>query len=87
VAGGMDDRRRRLTPGRTAGEGAGEREDGGGRRLRIDGQQRDAWVGLGMMDWGRGVAVACWSTGHIGKVNRLWPEVESRCQIPNPPFF
>jgi hypothetical protein len=27
-------RRRRLTPGRTAGEGSGEREDGGGRRLR-----------------------------------------------------
>jgi hypothetical protein len=34
--------RRRLTPGRTTGEGSGEREDGGGRRLRSDGQQRDA---------------------------------------------
>jgi hypothetical protein len=32
-------RRQRLTPGRTAGEGFGERGDGGGRRLRSDGQQ------------------------------------------------
>jgi hypothetical protein len=31
--------RRRLTPGRTAGEGSGEREDGGERRPRSDGQQ------------------------------------------------
>jgi hypothetical protein len=37
--------RRRLTPGRTAGEGSREREDGGGRRLRSEGQQRDARVG------------------------------------------
>jgi hypothetical protein len=34
--------RRRLTPGRTAGEGSGEREAGGGRRLRSNGKQRDA---------------------------------------------
>jgi hypothetical protein len=34
----------RLTTGRTAGEGSGEREDGGGRRLRSYGQRRDARV-------------------------------------------
>jgi hypothetical protein len=34
--------RRRLTPGRRAGEGSGEREDGGGRRLRRAGGWRRA---------------------------------------------
>jgi hypothetical protein len=67
--------RRRLTLSRTADEGSGEQEDGGGRRLRSDGQQRDARVVFGM-DWGRGVA-----GGQIGKGNRV--EVEARCQIPN----
>jgi hypothetical protein len=39
--------RRRLTPGRTAGEGSGEREDGDGRKLRSDGQQANsATLGL-----------------------------------------
>jgi hypothetical protein len=58
--------RRRLTPGRTAGEGSGEREDGGGRRLRSDGQQRDARVGFGM-NCRIGEGEWRWRAGQIGK--------------------
>jgi hypothetical protein len=56
--------RRRITPGRTAGEGSGERKDGGRRRLRSDGKQRNARVGSDS-GW-IGERERRWRAGHTG---------------------
>jgi hypothetical protein len=67
--------RRRLTPGRTAGEGSGEWEDGDGRRLRGDGQQRDARVGF-RMDCRIGEGEWRWRD-RLGRGNRQEDAVEA----------
>jgi hypothetical protein len=53
------------------------------------------WFGFGI-DWGRGVAVACWTNWGRGVAVACWTdwgrgnqplEVEARYQILNPPIF